>query len=299
MSNFLKRSSSLIIGLLLFIYEYAYGLPLTKTCYTLPQESMELYLAEELTNAYSLYRRDIIDLNVGITNNTSFGVVFAMLNEGFALNNSETGDLFFGIWHYIGRYAWDRVDAGIKITFRLPTGPDPHGDYKWAGLSSGREELILTPVFDFLISSSELISINLNYIFREENSDGLYNSLRFNLKNKQTYKSIFGLNPFYEGSFLNRKSLANDYIKIGGAFLERRFSPILLFAEISYAFTDFKRDNEISLLEGESGDSMTVSMGLKYIARENLFFQLYGGSNPLYRGNGIKNFFGIALNVIF
>ncbi|HPJ43423.1 MAG TPA: hypothetical protein PLY21_13940 [Spirochaetota bacterium] len=296
----LKRISTIIMVLILFSGEVI-SLPLSRTCYTAPADNIDFYFGEKLISDKNLHRVDVLALNLGLTDATTIGVEWNYLNYDLSGDESKTGDTLLEFWHYTGRYLYDRVDSGISIKIRMPTGPDPVKDEKWRNLSVGRNEVKITPVLSLKLSGKELLNLNVSYTLREGRDDDFYGSLKGDLKKADTYKSIFGLNPFSEDSFFSGHRLSDDYMSTAVSFVETRLHPVVLFGEIYHAFTDFQRDSEVPLktAEGEGGSVTFISAGCKYMVGNSFFPIIYFKVNPFYSGEGERWSSGIGINIFF
>ncbi len=298
--SLINRISTILLVLILFS-ETAFPLPLSRTCFTVAEDSGDLYLGEEIVADTNTHRRDMISYSIGLTPSTTLGLSWSMLNYKLYGGESQPGDAIVDLWHYTGRYLYDRLDTGINLSYRIPFGPDPGIDGKWKNLSVGRSELKITPVLSIRITENELFSINLGYVFRESRDENFFDGLKGNLKDKNTYSSFFGLNPSDKDSFLSSEKLSDDYITAACSIVETRFYPVVLYSELYYAFTDFKDDAGVPStgVEGEGGSLAKISAGGKYFIRDSVFCNVYGILNPLYSGTDFRWGAGAALNIFF
>lgn len=299
-SSFIKRISTITMVLILFSGR-AFSLPLSRTCYTVPVDTIDFYFGEEFIADSKVHRVDLITLNLGLTDATTLGVRWGVLNYDLAGNESDSGDLLLELWHYTGRYFDEKLDTGISSSLRIPTGPDPGMDEKWKNLSVGRSELKIGPVLSLRLTEGEVLNLNLNYIFREGRGEDFYGGFRYNLKKSETYKSVFGLNPFFKDSFLSGNRLSDDYITTAFSVIESRLYPFVLYAEVYHAFTDFRSDRDIpeGSVEGEGGSLTILSAGFKYFVRDSFFCNFYGTANPFYTENEHLWSAGAGINVFF
>lgn len=298
--SLINKISTILLVLILFSGP-VFALPLSRTCYTVAEDAGDLYLGEEVVADIYAHRRDMISYNIGLTHATTLGLSWSMLNYKLYGGESQPGDAVIDLWHYTGRYLYERLDTGINLSYRIPFGPDPGIDKKWKNLSVGRSELKITPVFSIRVTENELFSINLGYVFRESRDENLYDGLNGNLKDKNAYASLFGLNPFDKDSFLSSEKLSDDYITAACSIVETRFYPVILYSELYYAFTDFKDDAGVPYtgVEGEGGSLAKISAGGKYFIRESVFCSIYGIFNPFYSGEEFRWGTGAAVNIFF
>jgi len=298
--SFFKRVSTIIMVLILFCSELI-SLPLSRTCFTVPADSLDFYFGEEIISDSDLHRVDVAVFNLGLTDATSFGVEWNYLNYDINGNESKAGDTLLELWHYTGRYLYNTLDSGISLRVRIPTGPEPGIDETWRNLSVGRSEVRITPVLSFLLSENEILNLNISYILREGRGESFYGALKGNLKDADTYRSVFGLNPFFKDSFLSSDRLSDDYISSAVSFIENRFYPLVFFCEIYYAFTDFQKDREVTVktVEGEGEGLVMASAGCKYFIRSTLFCIIYGTLSPLSSGEEESWSSGAGINIFF
>lgn len=295
-----KLSSAIILAL--FCISDLYSLPLTKTCYTLPQDMIDMNFREEFIYTDSVNRKDIFSFDLGIFRNTSAGVEFSLLNYS-AMNtgNNRPGDTMVNFWHYFGDFFNGFVDTGLYVVLRVPTGPDAYSDEQCRNLSFGHNELKIGPVFSFNISDSEIIVLNFNYIFREAEGENLYSGINLNPAESNTYKSLFGLNPFYKGSFLEGKNLKNDYISISGSVITSALYPWIFFAELYYSTGLYRDEDSVERIniEGDGVNPFLLSLGLKYFFSGYVFLQVSDTVNLMMDEKYIKNITQFGFNLIF
>ena len=97
----IKQSSAILMALLCFAD--IYSLPLTKTCYTLPRDKIDIIFREEFIYIDSLNRKDIFSFDIGIFRNTSAGFEFSLINYSASDTwENRPGDVLFNLWHYFG-----------------------------------------------------------------------------------------------------------------------------------------------------------------------------------------------------
>lgn len=295
-----KRVSTMIMVLILFS-GHAFSLPLSRTCYTVPDGMIDVYPGEEFVRDRGTHRRDIVCFNLGLTDATSLGLSWSFLNYDLSGDDSEPGDAILELWHYTGRYLNEKLDTGISFTLRIPTGPDPSENEKWKNLSVGRSEVKISPVLSFRLTEKELLNMNLSYIFRAGHGENFYGALGGDLKKGDTYRSLFGLNPFCEDSFLSGDRLSDDYITTAFSIVESRLYPFVLYGELYHAFSDFRDDHDVpaGAVEGEGRSLTILSAGLKYFVRDSLFCNFYGTVNPFYTENELRWSAGAGINIFF
>lgn len=297
---FIKLNSAIILAL--FCFSEIYSLPLTRTCFTLPQDTIDMNFSEEFIFIDNMYRKDIFAFNLGIFRNTSAGFEFSLINYNeLDFGENRPGDIFFNFWHYCGEFFNGFLDAGLNLVIRIPTGPDAYNDEKYRNLSFGNNELKIGPVFSFNITDTEIFILNINYIFREARGEKLYSGINVNLSDSVTYKSCFGLNPFYNGSFLEGENLKNDYISISGGVITSLLYPWILSAEVYYSARPYRGQDAIEKIniEGDRINPFLFSFGLKYFLSRSVFLQLSDTVNLTMEDGYIKNISQFSINLFF
>jgi len=297
---FIKLSSATLLAL--FCFSDIYPLPLTKTCYTTPQDTIDMNFNEEFIYTDTMNRKDIFVFNLGILSNTSIGLEFSLINYGaFETGENLTGDILFNFWHYCGDIFDGFIDTGFNIVIRIPTGPDAYTDEKCRNLSFGNNELKIGPVFSFNITNSEVVSLNINYIFREGKGEKLYSGININPSKSNTYKSCLGLNPFYKGAFLEGENLKNDYMNISAGIISSMFFPWVFFIELYYSARPYMDRDAIEKIniEGDKVNPFLFSMGIKYFFSKSVFLQVSNTINLLMDEKYPKNITQFGLNLFF
>ena len=301
MKNFLLKINSTIF-LVLFCFSGVFSLPLTRTVYTLPEEKIDLAFNQELIYIENMNRVDNFAFNLGLPWDTSFGFDFSVIHNDYKEAGSGVpGDILFNLWHFIGDYSHGAVSSGLSIVVRIPTGPDAYVDEKIRNLSYGHSELKFAPVLSFSLNQYENLIFNLSYTFREGRGEDIYSTLKLNPFKSKSYKSLFGLNPYSEDSFLEGEKLKNDYASISAGIITSRLNPWILFSEIYYSSGFHKEniDTESINIEGEGVNPLLLSMGVKYYFSGSFFIQLSDTAALLqYRGY-IKNRVELSLNIFF
>jgi len=301
MKNFKFIINSTIL-LVLFCFSDLFSLPLTRTCYTLPEEKIDLALNPELVYIDNMNRLDNFVFNLGLTGNTSCGFDFTMIHYDYAdSGRGVPGDILFNLWHFIGHYFNGTVSTGVSVVVRIPTGPDAYLEERVRNLSYGHNEIKLSPVLSFSLSEHENLSLNLSYIFREGRNEDIYNGFNINLFESEAYKSLLGLNPFYEDAFLESGKLKNDYASVSAAIMTSRLKPWIFFSGIYYSSGFYNKDNntESINIEGDGVSPLLLSVGGKYLVSGSFFIQISNTAALVqYRGY-FKNRVELSLNIFF
>lgn len=301
MKRFLIIMGSAIF-LALFVFKDLYSLPLTRSSYTLSGEMTDIAVREEIIRINDFSRRETFSFNLGIPSNSSIGFDFSLLHDSlFDRGGSVSGDTLFNFWHFTGTYFNDFLDSGINITVRIPTGPDAFSEKRYRNLSFGNNELKVMPVFGLKFTAKDVLFINISYTFREAHGESLYDGFKFNPGEKDTYRSVLGLNPFFKGAFLYRDNLKNDYCSVAAGFVTSRFSPFILFSEFYYSSRIYKGDipsDDIDI-EGAGVNPMMVSAGVKYLFSESFIIQGSIIKNIIMKEHYINNIAEMSLNILF
>jgi len=205
------------------------------------------------------------------------------------------------LWHFTGEYFNGYIDSGLNIVMRIPTGPDAYTDEQCRNLSLGNNELKITPVISINLTGNEVFLLNISYTFREAGDENIYSGFKINPVKSETFKSCFGLNPFYKDSFLYHENLKNDYISISGGFLSSRLSPWIFFTELYFSSGIYKGDypREGGNIEGNKVNLLLSSIGIKYFFSDSFFIQVSEVVNLLQQDGYIKNTTEFTLNIFF
>jgi hypothetical protein len=298
---FFKLNSTIVM--VLFCFSDIYALPLTRTCYTPPENKIDMALNEEFIYIdENVIRKDIYSLNLGIVRNTSLGLDFSLINyNSLSFGENRPGDIFFNAWHYCGDYFDGFVDTGLSLVVRIPTGPDAYADEKYRNVSFGNNELKIGPVFSFNLSNTEIFILNINYIFREGRGEKLYGGISINPMKSETYKSCLGLNPLYEGSFMEGEKLKNDYTSVSFGLITSKLVPWILFTEIYYSVRPYRGNDTLEGIdiEGDRVNPLLFSIGLKYFFSGSIFIQASNAINMIRNDKYIKNTAQFSLNIFF
>ena len=282
------------------------SMPLTETIYTLPVGNIELNLSEEFCQVNDFYMRESLNLGVGVFNNFSVWLKMHFLHGGMFSNEKDRnalGDIFLKLWFYIGDYCKDNVHIGIMLKFRFPTGDNAYAEPYWRSLSLGKNEIILGPVMQFDIRQLVFLHLNVFYVFREGEGEDFYGGFYLNPIDEDTYKKLFGFNPFEDGAFMSYKRLRNDYIMLSFAVNTNVIYPVIPYMEFYYSVRLYR--GKISTgsipIEGAGIDPFLISMGLRYFFNRAGYIGLYVIQNPLQemQDDYLKGIYGIDFSMQF
>jgi len=288
--------------MVLFCFSDVYTLPLTRSSYTPPEDKIDMNMKEEFIIIENAARKESFSINMGLPANTSAGFDFSLIHyDLFKKGDSRPGDILVNLWHYTGNFFDDTLGTGLSVVVRIPTGPDAYTDEKCRNLSFGNNELKITPVLSLRATGSEMLVLNLSYIFREGRGENFYGGFNVNPVKPETYKSFFGLNPFYENSFLNSERLKNDYASISAGLITTRLLPFVLFAEVYYSSGVNRKDKSLNELhiEGSGVNPLLLSAGIKFLFSDSSFLQFAETVDILKNEGFIKNTTEISLNIFF
>ncbi len=290
------------IAMVLFCFSDIKSLPLTKTCYTPSENKIDMLLKEEFIYIDSMNRKDNYSFNLGMPSNSSIGFDFSLINyDSLKVGENKPGDILFNLWHFTGSYFDGAFETGLSVVVRIPTGQNAYNDEKCRNLSFGNSELKFTPVFSFNVSSREILLLNPGYTFREASGENLYSGFRVNPLNRETYKSCLGLNPFYQGSFLEGKRLKNDYASISAGAITSRLYPSVFFIELYYSSRLYRGKEDLMniSIEGDRVSPFLLSVGGKYFFSSSFFFQISDIFTLIGEDGYIKNTAEFGLNIFF
>ncbi len=300
MKKFLFILNSTIF-MVLFFFSDSYSLPLTRSCYTPPEDIVDLSLKEEFVYSGKVNRKDDFAFNLGLPGDNSIGFDFSVIHyEVSDTGMSIPGDIFFNLWHFTGDFFDGLMKTGLGVVMRIPTGPDAYADEQCRNLSLGNSELKITPVVSLNLSAKEVLVLNFSYIFREAGGENIYSGFKINPARGETYKSCFGLNPLFRDSFLYHEKLKNDYISVSGGIISSRLYPFVLFTEL-YCSTGIYKGSYIKQggdIEGNR-THLKSSIGVKYFFYRSFYMQGAGIAELLHRDGAVKNTLELTLNIFF
>ena len=301
MRNFFIILNSALFAALFFLPNL-YGLPLTRSCYTAPDDKIDLTFKEEFIYTNSMNRMDIFSLNIGVSNRTTIGFDFSLIHSDFyKIGGGDAGDIFFNFWHFLGDFYNDSISSGFGITVRLPTGQNAYIDERYRNLAFGNDELKIIAVISGKITAKERMIFNVSYTFRGAREEDFYGGFNLNPAKADTYKSVFGLNPFFKGSFLEGERLKNDYAAIAAGFITSRVYPWTFFTEIYYSSRVYHGKEGFERINIEGGDvtPLLLSLGIKYFFSDSLYLEAAGIVDLLMNSGYIKSRAEFGINIFF
>jgi hypothetical protein len=256
------------------------SLPLTETINTIAEGEIEVLFREEyLRGDESDFRREEYGLGLGVLPQFSLWYRLQYLHRGVPESREdELGDTFLHIWYYLGDFFNDHLHAGLLAVFRLPTGRNAYEDATWRTVSFGNNELKVGPVFQFDLHKV-FIHLNILYVFREGDGEGLYDGISLNPLKKETYTRVFGLNFMAEDSFLEKERLKNDYLIGAVAINTNAVYPLIPYVE--FFFADWISQDTQERLPIENGTTYPrlASVGFRYFFSTALYLGIYTGVN--------------------
>ena len=286
----------------LFFLSDLYSLPLTRSCYTTPNDKMDLTFKGEFVHIDSIYRKDNFSANIGISNKTNVGFDFSLIHSNFnEISGGEPGDIFFNFWRFLGDFYNDSISSGIGMVIRIPVGADAYIDEKYRNLSFGNNELKIITVFSGKITNKDRMIFNLSYTFRAAKGEDFYGGFKLNPMKSDTYKSFFGLNPFFKGAFLEGERLKNDYAAIAAGFITSRQYPWIFFTEIYYSSRIYQGKDAIERIniEGDNVNPLLLSLGAKYFFSDSFYLEFAGILDLLMNNGYIKGKSEFSINIFF
>lgn len=293
----IKRVSIAIVVLTLFVYT-GNTLPLTRTFYAVDENILDFSFSQEIINADQVFRKDVFSLGMGFHSGVSADMRFELLHDpGLPGSENIWGDALGGISFPTGSVMNRRIKFFYYTRFRVPTGPDPKDDAKWANISLGRNELLTGPGASFSTRGNSLFTFNLFYVFREHEIGNLYEPLRINPLKKETWKTFFGLNPFAKESFFRSENSGNDYCSAAFSFIHSDYYPLVCFGEVYYS-RGVRGGGDLPI-EGERINPILLSAGVKYFMRDNLFFYGSCALTPFRRSGYVKEVWSLGINIFF
>jgi hypothetical protein len=296
----LLKKISIIKLMLIFFVSTGYSLPLTKTFYTPRENILDCALYQEVINTGDLYRKEIFLLGIGFHSGADADVKIEMLHDpGLPGKDNIWGDIFAGFSLPAGTLFEKRLKLFYYTRFRIPSGPVPGEDQKWANVSLGRNELLTGPGISFKANQWNLLTFNLFYVFREGENDNLYEALNFNLSEKKTWKTLFGFNPFSGESFFDSGMPENDYYSLALSLINSYYYPFVYFGEIYHSRSVSSPGGSELPVEGENVNPVLISGGVKYLFSSNFFIQGSCTVSLIREKGFLKEVWSLGINIFF
>ncbi|MCL1864834.1 MAG: hypothetical protein FWF73_03385 [Spirochaetes bacterium] len=297
---FVILNSALVIAL--FFLSDLYPLSLTRSCYTTPDDKIDLTFKEEFVHIDNMNRKDVFSFDIGISDKTTMGFDFSLIHSKYYETDiREVGDIFFDLWHFLGDFYNNSITSGIGMTIRIPAGRDAYIDEKYRNLSFGNDELKIIAVLSNKITDRERMIFNVSYTFRGAREEDFYRGFNFNPVKNNTYKSFFGLNPFFRGSFLDKERLKNDYAAIAVGLITPRLYPWIFYSEIYYSSRIYQGKDgcEGINIEGDNVNPLLLSLGMKYFFSDSLYLEVAEVVDLLMNTGYIKSRSDFSINIFF
>lgn len=276
------------------------SLPLTETINTIAEGEVEVLFREEyLRGDESDFRREEYGLGLGVLPQLSLWYSLQYLHRGVPESRKdELGDTFLRIWYYLGDFFNDHLHAGLLAVFRLPTGRNAYEDTTWQTVSFGNNELKVGPVLQ-LDLNQVFFHLNIMYVFREGDGEGLYDGISLNPLKKETYTRVFGFNFTAEDSFLEKERLENDYLIGALAINTNAVYPLIPYVELFFADWIFRDTQERMPIENGSTSPRLASAGFRYFFSTALYLGIYTGVNLCRESDGLNELYGFDFGFQF
>jgi len=295
--------SAAVMALILFIFpaHLFAALPLTETLYFIPDGEIELFFRGEVHRVNRDFRVEHPGIGIGILPDCTVWFHFMYLHDDASEWEGEAGDSFLKVLCHAGDYFHDRVHAGVMVRFRFPTGRSAFSSDAWQNLSLGRNEVRAGPVVKFDLPGSFYLHTSLFYTFRQAGGEDFYGGFSFNPAQSETYRRLFGLNPFEDGTFLSRDRLENDFISISICMNTGTIYPFIPFVEL-YTSRRFYR-GEVACssvpVEGCGIDPLLVCAGSRYFFSRAVYAGAYVIYNPVGESDYTRWVSGLEVSLQF
>lgn len=276
------------------------ALPLTRTLYLVPPDMLDISIGVDYLFSGKQVVRERFSAGAGLWSGVSLNAEFDALDTGIAGFDSP-GDTFLEFAASIDRLSPGRLRTAWYCTLRFPTGPDVYKTDDYTGAALGFGEIRTGPAAAFGFSPASMFFINLFYTFRQDKNEDFYAGFRLNPSRTETYKALFGLNPFYKNAFLDYRRMTNDYFTISGAWIYSGFMPLVFFTEVYYS-RRFVRSGDAAMslpVEGGGASPLFVCAGIKYFITGSVFISGYGMFNLMMDEDYRNLQAGIFCNLIF
>ena len=300
--NLDKRTGVIIIALVLFLSAArpVLALVLNENVYTIPDGGAELLLGDSLPAGSHIYNS--INAGVGLGIFTDFSVWFRFSYLSCDNPNPFEGSAGDGIVHmryYLGDYAQNRLHMVLFSTLRVPAGNNAYTSDRWKNVSFGNNEISAGTAarYDFL--PSWFIHAMFSYTFRQDRVEDFYGGFYLNPLKGETWKSLFGLNPMRNGSFLHYKHLKNDYITMGLGLSTDRLFPFIPACEARWSITTAGESVKRYPVPPFGVDPLVFSVEGRYFFSRRFYAGCYCAANVLSRTDGTVFMPGFSLGLEF
>ena len=275
------------------------SLPLARTLYIAPADVIDFTASVDYLYTSRQITRERFSVSTGLWSGASLGAHFDILGDG-VIGSDKPGDSLVEFITAVDSLSSGDLRAAFYCSLLLPAGPDAYNSEEYREAAFGNNELTAGAVTACDFSGSLTGFINLFYTFRQGESGGFYGSFRLDPADPDTYKSVFGLNPFNRDSFMYYKNLSDDYVTIASAAVYSGLLPFVVFAEVRSSVT-IRRFNGSDVPDAVSSgvNPIMSGIGAKYFFMDFFYAQVYGAVNPFPGENGIRWQSGLLLNLIF
>ncbi len=297
--QFLLKISATVLALILFSAS-AGSLPLTKTLYIARADLIDLSVSSDYIFAEKQIVVEKFSAATGLWSGGSINARFEVMGHG-AAGFDRSGDSFVEFMSYMDSLSSGNFRAAYFCSLRLPSGPDAYRFEEYRNAAFGNNEIKTGAVGALEISENNMIFMNLFYTFRQGEREGFYSGFMINPADSSSWKSLFGLNPFYGDAFLHYKKLANDYVSASGAWIYSGLSPVILFTEIYFSSRVCYSSEYIKgiPIEGDQVNPLFICQGFKLYLNDSFFFQGHCFVDPLMEDGFVKWQAGFLFNLIF
>ncbi len=289
-SEIIKKTSVTVLMLVFFILR-GYSSPGVYTYHIPGEDSISVSAETGLIGLGDLKRNDKYSLGLGVSSSVAASISFEVLHKkAVSPPGGTAGDTVFELlWSPVFKYN-DCLYGAFLLRFNLPTGPDLYESEEWSGQAFGNNDITLGPVLSFFASKTFLISGNILYTMREGPDESFYSGGRADLDESDTYRDLFGLNPFVSDTFLSAERLKNDFLSLSISFIKqiKRFA---LAGEIYYSFHPYRGhdiDRNIPL-EGAGVEPLWLKCRAKFIPAPFAEMSLWYSRNML-KAEGYPDF---------
>lgn len=266
MNNIIIKKTGIMIMMLVFFMLPTHSISKVYTCHTLPEESIFLSLETVFVEKVGWDRKDSYQIGFGLTDALSGYIETSTISrEPGKFPYDVMGDSSLELTYSPRILEFGKVHAGFILRFNLPTGPDVYEASEWVGLSYGRNDMTTGLAISRFFGKRILTNINLLYTFREGEDENLYSGMNFDFSSGSAYIELFGLNPFYSGTFFDGDKLKNDFITVSGSLMGELWGLVCIL-ELYYSFNPHGENDSGGpvAVEGNGVDPLWVNVGLKY-----------------------------------
>jgi len=284
-----RRISVLLAVLILFFSPPAVLFPLvqTESIYTIPDGGVEILLGDGMQLGTEKFNEMKIGVGLGILTDLSMWFHFSYLTHNTANPaKGAIGDGLFRLKYYMGDYARRTLHLVLLASWRIPAGNNAYHSSEWKTATFGNNEMTVGIAGRYDLMPSWFVHSMITYTFRQEHGENFYGGFNLNPTESETYKSLLGLNPFVDGSFLYYSRLRNDYITMTAGISSDKWYPVIPACELRWSTTIARGGVTRYPITPYGIDPLVFSADVRYFFNRRFYAGCYCAVNVLPGNDG-------------